>query len=353
MIPLAKNIKRYFSLKEIVIVLLAVIISVMAGIGTYFSLKKEVAIVDGDKQILVNTMKTTVKEVLEQNKISVNPEDYISLPLDYKLQRTTRNEITIKRAVPVNVLVDGQTIKLHTYRDTVKEALEDSPLFMDSDDKLEGCSFDDKIASGMDIRIVRVNEELVSVKDPIPFNVERVANDTMDEGTEKVVREGAEGVREKLFRVVLEDGKEILRELVKESVVLAPVARIIEFGTVLNHKTARGDVIRYEKVLDMRATAYTASFKDTGKNPGDPGFGVTATGIRAKKGVIAVDPKVIPLGTKVYVEVAGSTPDYGYAVAADTGGAIKGNLIDLYFDSQETVDHWGVKRVKVYILTDQ
>jgi 3D (Asp-Asp-Asp) domain-containing protein len=74
--------------------------------------------------------------------------------------------------------------------------------------------------------------------------------------------------------------------------------------------------------------------------------------MRVRKGVIAVDPKVIPLGTKVYVEVAGNTPDYGYAVAADIGGAIKGDLIDLYFDSSDIVGRWGCKKVKVYILSD-
>ena len=175
----------------------------------------------------------------------------------------------------------------------------------------------------------------------------------MDVGTERVAKPGEEGVRERQFKVVIEDGKEIGRKLLKDAIVLTPINMIMEYGTVLNHKTARGDTIRYKKVLDMRATAYTASFKDTGKHPGDSGFGITSTGIHAKKGVIAVDPKVIPLGTRVYVEVAGSTPDYGFAVAADTGGAIRDNKIDLYFDDQSFVDRWGVKRVKVYVLLNE
>jgi 3D (Asp-Asp-Asp) domain-containing protein len=141
--------------------------------------------------------------------------------------------------------------------------------------------------------------------------------------------------------------------LIKETIALNPVDKVVEFGTVLNHKTSRGDVVRYSKVMNMRATAYTASYADTGKSHGDPGFGVTYTGVKVRKGIIAVDPKVIPLGTRVYVEVAGSTPDYGYAVAADIGSAIKGDLIDLYFDGQATVNRWGCKRVKVYILDDE
>ncbi len=94
----------------------------------------------------------------------------------------------------------------------------------------------------------------------------------------------------------------------------------------------------------------TASFADTGKRPGDSGFGITATGATVRKGIIAVDPRVIPLGTRVYVEVLGSAADYGYAVAADVGGAIKGNKIDVYLTSTGAVNAWGVKKVKVYVL---
>lgn len=351
--PLAKNIKRYFSLKELVIVFLAVVISVLAGVGVFLSLKKDVVIDDNGQQIAVKTMKTTVKEVLEQNGIGVGADDYISQPLDAELHKMKTNEIHIKRAVPVNIVADGQETKIMTYRDTVVEALENSPVKMSQNDRLDGVNLNDPVVKDMEIKIVRVREEIVNEEIPIPYRVVRRANNRLDEGTERTAKEGKEGIREKVFKVVFEDGKEIARELIKDGVTLLPVDKLVEFGTVLNHKTARGDVVRYKKVLDMRATAYTASFKDTGKHPGDPGFGITYTGIRAKKGVIAVDPRVIPLGTKVYVEVAGNVPDYGYAVAADIGGAIKGNKIDLYLDDQKTVDRWGVKRVKVYILNDQ
>ena len=103
----------------------------------------------------------------------------------------------------------------------------------------------------------------------------------------------------------------------------------------------------------MWATAYTSSFEDTGKHPDHPEFGICYTGMKAREGIIAVDPKVIPLYTKVYVEVLGDTPDYGFAIAGDIGSAIKGNLIDLYLDTSEAVKKWGVKKVRVYILNEQ
>ena len=94
----------------------------------------------------------------------------------------------------------------------------------------------------------------------------------------------------------------------------------------------------YKKVMNMTATAYSA-FKKSG------GYGKTASGMTARFGVVAVDPKVIPLGTKLYVE------GYGYAVAADTGGAIKGNKIDLCFEKpNKELMAFGRKTVTVYIL---
>ncbi len=110
----------------------------------------------------------------------------------------------------------------------------------------------------------------------------------------------------------------------------------------------------YVKCIDMKATAYCLCRKCCGKSPNSSGYGVTASGLKIVPGnnmkVIAVDPKVIPLGTKVYVQGLYGANDYGYAVAADTGGAIKNKKIDLYMDTHQMALNWGVKNVKVYIL---
>lgn len=353
MLPLARNIKRYFSLREVIIAALAIVISVSAGLGVFAYLKKDVVINDNGSIYTMKTMKTTVKEVLDQNGIVIAPEDYISVAQDAKLLKMKINCIDIKRAVPVTIVADGTQLTVKTCKNTVGEMLGDNGMKPEGFDRLEGASTDDKIVSDMTIKIVRVKETVVTEKIPIPFEVVKRKNERLNQGSEVVAKEGSKGTREKQYTVVTEDGKETIKTLIKDAVILAPISKIVEFGTVMNHKTSRGDVVRYSKVLDMNATAYTASYKDTGKRPGDSGFGITRTGMKVRKGVIAVDPRVIPLGTKVYVEVAGKTADYGYAIAADTGGAIKGKLIDLYFDGQGVVDAWGRKKVKVYILLDQ
>ncbi|HEX3028545.1 MAG TPA: 3D domain-containing protein [Clostridia bacterium] len=352
MIPLAKNIKRYFSFKEIIIVLLAIVISVSAGIGVFLNFRKELVVVDGGKSIVIKTMKNTVKEALNQKGIHVKAYDYVSMPLDQKLQKVKKNKLVIKRAVPINVEFDGQKKKIMTYKDIVKDALTDKPVNLGSNDKLVGAGSDDRIVKGMDIKVVRIKQEIVSEKSTIPFKTVSRENDRMDAGQQKVIQNGREGIRVKDYKVLYEDGKATVKKLIKDSIRSVPVNKIVELGTIMSFRTSRGDAVRYRKVLVMRATAYTASYASTKKHPGDPGFGITYTGMRVRKGVVAVDPRVIPLHSKLYIEGIGRVKDYGYAVAADIGSAVKGNKIDLYMPDTNTCLNWGVRKVNVYILTD-
>ncbi|EPS51617.1 3D domain-containing protein [Clostridium botulinum] len=179
-------------------------------------------------------------------------------------------------------------------------------------------------------------------------------DDSLEKGDKKVIREGQNGEKEVTTKVVFEDGKEKVRKVVSESIKKQPVSKVVAMGTkvtTVNALSRGGSVTGTPggRSLRMRATAYTSSYEDTGKSPGSPDFGVTATGTTARRNSggyssIAVDPRVIPLGTKLFVE------GYGYAIAEDTGGAIKGNVIDLYFDSNVEVSNWGSRWVNVYIL---
>ncbi len=113
----------------------------------------------------------------------------------------------------------------------------------------------------------------------------------------------------------------------------------------------------YGKVYEMTATAYCLCQKCCGKTPDHPYYGYTASGLKIIPGtgmkVIAVDPTVIPLNTHVYVEGLNGAWDYGYAIAADTGGAIKNQKIDLYMDSHSEALKWGRRTVNVYLLNEE
>lgn len=299
MIPIAKNIKRYLSkLKirslDVAIICIVVVISVTAGFLVFNGLNRHVVINDNGNTVAIKTMKVTVKEVLEQTGIKVDKADYVSMPFDAKLTKIHENVINIKRAVPVSIKVDGKKLDVKTYKDTVSEVLKDNNISVDSDDKFVGPQLGDKIVSNMNISIVRVEEKTVTETSPIPFKTITKESNRLDKGVKNTVRQGKEGVREKLYKVVYEDGKQTAKQLIKDFISKNPINSIVEVGTVLNYKTSRGETIRFSKVLDMRATSYTASFTDTGKRPGDAGFGITATGARVRRGIIAVDPKVIP-----------------------------------------------------------
>ena len=107
---------------------------------------------------------------------------------------------------------------------------------------------------------------------------------------------------------------------------------------------------RFKSQMDMVATAYDLSYESCGKYPDHPEYGMTASGTKAQPGTVAVDPDVIPLGTKLYIASTDGSPDYGFATALDTGSAIKGYRVDLFMEDNETAMNYGIRQVKVYIL---
>lgn len=156
-------------------------------------------------------------------------------------------------------------------------------------------------------------------------------------GEEKVLDEGADGKRVKIIKITYyKDGNEYDREIVSVETTQPKDKKILR-GTKIVWKTLQtpDGEIRYWKKLRVYATHYDSHC------PGCNEW--TAIGMRQGKGVIAVDPKVIPLRSKVYV------PGYGMAVAGDTGGAIKGNIIDLGFDDAKTAG-WSARFVDIYLL---
>lgn len=346
-------IKRTLPLKQLALLLILSAFAITAGFVWYNRLSKDIKVYDNGKPMVVKTMGLDVEQALTAMNITIEPYDYISKPIQTVLDTDTMNVISIKRAVPVNLVIDGQLKKVMSFKDTVNEVVKDNGIVMGQLDRYEGSKPGDSVEADMNIEVVRVKEEVIAEKEQIPFNILEKPNKTMSDGETKIVNAGENGVKEKYYKITYENGKTIERSFLNEEIVKAAIDQIVEYGTVLNFKNSRGEVVRYSEKLSVKATAYTSSFADTGKNPGDPHFGITYTGIKAREGIIAVDPKIIPLGTRVYVEVPGSAPDYGFAIAGDIGSAIKGKLIDLYFDSSSLVSKWGKRNVVVYILNEQ
>ena len=178
----------------------------------------------------------------------------------------------------------------------------------------------------------------VTQREPIPYSTLRKASSQLRSGTSRTVQNGVNGEKEVVLRVFTRpDGVELNREKVSERVVKKPVTEIVQEGQRAT-LPSRG-YFSGRRMLTMVPTTYDPY------NCGGDGRGLTATGLKARFGVAAVDPRFIPLGTRLYIE------GYGYAIAADTGGAIKGNRIDLCVDSKHQAR--GIssyKPVHVYII---
>jgi 3D (Asp-Asp-Asp) domain-containing protein len=193
---------------------------------------------------------------------------------------------------------------------------------------------------GMRVQITRVEAVDLASRREIPSPVSFEADPLMRRGQVQVVEAGTPGIVEDTTRVYYLNGQESSRVQVGSRTVVEPTRRITKVGTQsVPQLISRGGLIS-RSVMTMDSTAY-----DPG--PGSCGAsadGLTATGQRATRGVCAVDPRVIPLGTRLWVE------GYGFALACDTGGAIHGNRIDVCFDTRAEAMRWGRRTVMVYIL---
>ncbi len=191
--------------------------------------------------------------------------------------------------------------------------------------------------------------EVVNKVIPLEYTTTTIETDELYVGETKVQTEGVDGLQEVDVTKTYYRGELVERQENVLNVIQEPVTEVILVGTKAKPAPVQSAVVgeeelNYSKKLTMSASAYTNDYASTGKRPGDVGFGVTASGRTAKRGVVAVDPKVIPLGTKLYI------PGYGYAVAGDTGGAIKGNKIDLFMDTTKECLNFGRRNVTVYVL---
>jgi len=178
---------------------------------------------------------------------------------------------------------------------------------------------------------------IVVQREPIPYPTLRKTTSQLRSGTSRTLRNGVNGIKEVTYRVYIHgDGAGTRREVVSTRILKKPKPEVVEIGR-RTWLASRG-YFSGRRVVLMRATLYDPF------NCGGSGTGRTASGLMGGYGVVAVDPRFIPLGTRLYIE------GYGYAVAADTGGAIKGNRIDLGIDSKHDVRHihnWSMVRVHI------
>ena len=232
---------------------------------------------------------------------------------------------------------------------TVKELISDLKIKVDDDDIVIP-DLDTELKSEGKISIIKVDVKVIEKEVEAPFKTIKKKNKELTHKQSKILVQGVNGKNKVKCKEYYAGDKLIKEEVIHVETIVKPIDQVFEEGTKDVFTNDRGDFIA-RKAIKMVATAYEAGFQSTGKRPGDKGYGITASGARAKRGTVAVDPRVIPLGTKLYVKsLTPGVPDYGFAIAQDTGGAIKGNKIDLFMDTVWECMQFGRKPVMVYIL---
>jgi uncharacterized protein YabE (DUF348 family) len=250
--------------------------------------------------------------------------------------------VYVDRSIPVTVHLDGRTLRTRTHRERVDEVLADLGVVLTGQDYTIP-ALDMPLGENATIRVVRVSERFLIEQEPIPFDTLWQPDPDLEIDHQRVLQEGARGVLERRIRVRYEDGHEVTRAMDDEYVAVPPADKILGYGTkivVRTLNTASGPV-EYWRVIRMLATSYSAGTAGTPRT--SPWYGHTATGMKMRHGIVAVDPRVINLRSRVYV------PDYGTGIAGDTGGAIKGRRIDLGYDDDNLVLWY--RWVDVYLLT--
>ncbi len=210
------------------------------------------------------------------------------------------------------------------------------------------------VSDDLVIEVTRVSYREYTKNFSISYKTETKYTSDLRQGASKVQRAGVAGVRTVTYRERIENGKVISTKTVKEEVTKQPVNKIILKGTKVGRVVSEapmdipldsaGQPLKFAKKLTGKATAYTSDRGDSGSR--------TALGGKTQVGVVAVDPRVIPYGTKLWIVSPDGTQVYGYAVAGDTGGAVRTGavLVDLYFDTYGECSRFGRRTMNVYIL---
>lgn len=308
------------------IISIIAIVTLLASLYLIIFVKRDITIQDGSESLLVKSHARTVGDLLAEKGIALREQDKVEPGLDAVL--ASNMTVIITRIKPVEISADGKTTVINTTGSCVKEVLKQAGVIVNENDRVipgleEPCA--DRI------QVIRVERKEISELKSLAYDIQKVADNNLYKGEQRIRQKGLNGQEKLLYEVVLEDGIEVARKLVEKVLLKKSVNEIVAVGTL--QTVSRGEnPLNFKQVIQMTATGYT----HTGNR--------TYTDIWPAVGIVAVDPRVIPLGTRLYVD------GYGYATAMDIGSAIKGNRIDLFFDTKKEALKWGRRLVQVFIL---
>ena len=251
----------------------------------------------------------------------------------------------------ITLVVNGKETEISTLKSNVKDVLAEQNVKYDEND-IVSLPLEQKLSKGDKIEVIDVTEKTIKENKEVPFEVNVVEDNNLLKGDTKVEVEGKPGENELVYKVTYHNGKQVGKKFMDEVVSTEPVDKVIKKGTKVELQVAssRGENIRVQSTSYSKNASNSSSTDSNRKHisvvaTAYTGDSITSTGKTPKWGTIAVDPSVIPYGTKVYIPQFGKT-----FIAEDCGGAIKGNKIDIYMNDETSVKNWGRKTIDIYIV---
>ncbi len=340
---------RSFRTQYIAVAFVPALIVTLSITGFVWAQKQVTVVVDGAPQH-VKTQAADVAGLLEGARVDVGEGDVVTPPQDAEI--TDGMTVVVRHSVPVVVRMGDESVDVDVVGATVADALVAIGVDPEANPAVSP-AIDTPLEPGLLITVpdsfTRVTQQDVEV----PFEVETHEDPSLPKGTTRTIIAGVNGLTMRVYRSVVTNGIEGAPVMTAEQVVSEPVTEILAVGTGTGTDAAAEAKAQLRTARARRAKSLPATagkkmrVVSTGYSAAEPGIGGgpnTATGHKAVRGVIAVDPDVIPLGTRVYV------PGYGYAIAYDTGGAVKGKHIDLCFNTVAECEAWGRRPVTIIIL---
>ena len=351
--------KKMILLTRIIAIVLIVVCVTLLFAQTAFA-RSTYLINDGDRVLIHTTYATDPADILDEAGLELGKDD------TYTTQNAQGvSEITIQRKQTITIQHGNKTLTVNSYGETVEALLNRLDIVLDEEDILS-VPADTTTFDGMVLTISQTIETEETYTTLIPYETVYCYDASLEEGEEVVLTPGVDGRQLCTAKVYYVNGVETNRIITSQVVTTQPVNAVVAIGTYVDNPapvpmpqepteqqssgmptasngvlvTATGEVLTYTKKLDVIATAYSCN--------GEPG--ITYSGTPARVGAIAVDPTVIPLGTRMYVVTNDGEYIYGICTAEDIGGAIKGHKLDLYFDTFDECWIFGVRDCTVYIL---
>lgn len=305
------------------------VIMIVSMVGFSMQPRTLTVMVDGRQQT-VRTSAQSTAGIMYDAHVVLNEYDKVDLNTEKLVDGSV---LTVRRAVPISIREGAEVKATMSAGKTAAQAITEAGY--DPAEYVTLIPADTPVKAGMEIPVGKYTASEITVEEEVPFKIIREPNDRMFAGAEKVTQAGVNGKQKTKYRVLAVDGREVGRVPLESQPLQSAVDQVVQVGTRDIVNTSRGD-IRFTKMINMEATAYHPMDGD--------GRGITASGMKARYGVVAVDPNVIPMGTRVFV------PGYGEAIAADTGDAIIGNRIDLCMETYDECYQYGRRNVEVYVL---